>query len=110
MNDDGLPHADNCSTLYYRFGGVMPTSVRLDKNTEAVVNRLARKTGKTKSAVIREAIARLASEQSAAPSGASAYELLEPYIGCIKDGPPDLSERTGERFTHLLLEKHYSRE
>ncbi len=88
----------------------MPTSVRLDKKTETLVNRLARKTGKTKSAVIRDAIAILARQDAAAPPAVSAYELLKPYIGCVKDAPPDLSERTGERFTQLLLDEQRSRE
>lgn len=88
----------------------MPTSVRLDKKTQALVKRLARKRGKTQSAVIRDAIALLAREDDAAAKAVTAYEVLEPYIGCVKDAPPDLSERTGERFTALLLEKHRTRE
>jgi predicted DNA-binding protein len=38
----------------------MPTSVRLDARTEGLVRRLAKKAGRTKSQVIRDAIERLA--------------------------------------------------
>ncbi len=33
------------------------------------------------------------------------YEAIADLIGCVKGGPPDLSERTGERFRELLTQK-----
>ena len=79
----------------------MPTSVRLDARTEGLVRRLARKTGRTKSQVIRDAIARLASadkEESRTP-----FDTIKHLVGCAAGGPPDLSERTGEKLRQLLL-------
>jgi predicted transcriptional regulator len=46
---------------------VMPTSVRLDPKTERVVRSLARRTGRTRSQVIRDAIHRLAASEAEAP-------------------------------------------
>ena len=84
----------------------MPTSVRLDTRTESIVNRLARKRGQTKSEVIRAALLALArSEEQQARPHKTAYEALEPLIGCVKGGPRNLSERTGEKFRALLLER-----
>lgn len=82
----------------------MPTSVRLDPKTESLVNRLSRRRGKSKSEVIREALIAFARSEEARPPK-TAYEALGPLIGCVKGGPKDLSERTGEKFRALLLER-----
>ena len=83
----------------------MPTSVRLDPKTESLVNRLARRRGQTKSEVIREALLALARSEEDVKPRATAYEALGHLIGCVKGGPKDLSERTGEKFHALLLER-----
>jgi len=83
----------------------MPTSVRLDPKTESLVRRLAGKRGQTKSEVIREALLAFARSEEAAQPQKTAYEALEHLIGCVKGGPKDLSERTGEKFRELLLER-----
>jgi ribbon-helix-helix CopG family protein len=80
----------------------MPITVRLDLETESIIKRLARRTGRTKSQVIRDAIRALAkTEEGGIPTGGP-YEAFSHVIGCAKGGPPDLSERTGEKFTKLL--------
>ena len=33
------------------------------------------------------------------------YEAIADLIGCVKGGPPDLSENTGEKFRELLMQK-----
>jgi predicted DNA-binding protein len=82
----------------------MPTSVRLDPKTESLVTRLSRRKGKSKSEVIREALVAFArSEEAMSPK--TAFDALGHLIGCVKDGPKDLSERTGENFRALLLER-----
>jgi hypothetical protein len=81
----------------------MPISVRLDPKTERVLRALARRTGRTHSQVIRDAIHRLAAAESEERQGQTAFELRKDAIGCAKGGPPDLSERTGEHFRSLLL-------
>src|SRR5213593_945889 len=83
--------------------GDMPTSVRLGPKTESLVNRLARRRGQTKSGVIREAPLALFEEQ--AKPQKTAYEAVGHLIGCVKDGPEDLSVRTGGKFRALLLER-----
>src|SRR5436309_10946649 len=85
--------------------GDMPTSVRLGPKTESLVNRLARRRGQTKSGVIREALLALARSEEQAKPQKTAYEALGHLIGCVKDGPEDLSVRTGEKFRAILLER-----
>lgn len=53
----------------------MPTSVRLDPKTERVIRALARRTGRTQSEVIRDAIHRLAAPESEERRGRTAFEL-----------------------------------
>jgi hypothetical protein len=83
----------------------MPTSVRLDPKTERVVRSLARRTGRTRSQVIRDAIHRLAAAESETGNGQTVFEMWRDAIGCAEGGPPDLSERTGEHFRSLLRAK-----
>ncbi len=86
----------------------MPTSVRLDPKTEAVVRRLARQTRRTKSEVIREAIARMA-EEGNTPRPSSPYAAVEDLVGIARGGPPDLARRADEAFKDLLIRKRVSR-
>jgi hypothetical protein len=88
----------------------MPTTVRLDRNTETLMNRLARRTGRSKSQVIRDAIAQLADTEGAAAVPTSAYEAMEHALGCWDSGGARLSERTGERFRALLQRRGTARD
>ena len=81
----------------------MPTSVRLDAKTESLVRGLARQTGRTKSQVIRDAIAQFARSAAEAQPAKTPYEAMKHLIGSVRGGPPNLSERTGEKFRQLLL-------
>lgn len=83
----------------------MPVSVRLDAGTEALIARLARRRGRTKSEVIREALMVLAREERRALASPTAYEAMAPALGCARGGPKRLSERTGERFARALRAK-----
>ena len=83
----------------------MPISVRLDPKTERAVRSLARRTGRTRSQVIRDAIQRLAAAESETRQGPMAFEMWKDAIGCAEGGPPDLSERPGDHFRSLLLSK-----
>ena len=84
----------------------MPTSVRLDAETESLLRRLARQKRLTKSAVIRKAVASLARREAAARPRKTPYEAAAHLIGSIKGLPPDLSERTGDRFYKMLIQQH----
>jgi hypothetical protein len=77
----------------------MPFSVRFDPETEALIERLARTRGQSRSSIVREAVARYAAEEDAQTT---AYERLKPLIGVIHTGRTDLSQQTGRKFTELL--------
>ena len=87
----------------------MPLSVRLDAKTEALIERLARKTGQTKSEIIRDAIGKLAQDETGANGKKRPYDLVAHLIGCVKGSPPDLSVRTGEKFHQILVSKRKRR-
>lgn len=80
----------------------MLISVRLDRDTERLLTRLARTKATTKSEVIREAIKKLAEADELARPGPTPYEAIRHLIGIGKGGPPDLSVRTGEKVRQLL--------
>lgn len=83
----------------------MPISVRLDIQTEALMNRLARRRGRTKSEIIREALATLAQREEDLDRAATPYERMASHLGCASGGPSELSERTGRRFGQYLRSK-----
>ncbi len=87
----------------------MPTSVRLDPKTEALLSQLARARGRSKSQIIREAIARLARDESDPRGQPRPYELMADLIGIAHGGPSDLARRSSEVFRELLQAKARSR-
>lgn len=80
----------------------MVMSIRLDPALRALLRRIARKSGRTESDVVREALLRFAAESRDASSASKPYERVAHLIGCVRGGPPDLSERTGRRFSDKL--------
>lgn len=80
----------------------MPTSVRLDPETEALLHRLARSSGRTKSEVIREALQRMAAATTEAAEPESLYQAIEDLVGIADDGPDDLAEQHKKRFRETL--------
>jgi predicted DNA-binding protein len=84
----------------------VPMSVRLDGKTEALIRRMARAAGRSKSWVVREAVA---SYGVAAPRDRTPFEALAPFVGAGGTGQTDLSERTGERLTDLAKKKARAR-
>jgi chemotaxis response regulator CheB len=83
----------------------MPTSVRLDAETERAVERLARAKRSTKSRVIREAILAEAEREQRKVQGNSAYARIAHLIGVETGGPRNLSEKTGRRVARLLRQR-----
>ena len=81
----------------------MLTTVRLDPRTLILMQRLARRTGRTKSQIIRDAIRQLGESAGAGDGGRTAYDAMEHSIGCWDSGGARLSERTGEKFRELLV-------
>lgn len=80
----------------------MPTSVRLDPKTEAVLSRIARRTGRTKSDILRDAILRMAAREDVEP-GNSFLDLIGHLVGIGVGGPPDLARRSDQVFKERLL-------
>ncbi|MCI0518170.1 MAG: ribbon-helix-helix protein, CopG family [Woeseiaceae bacterium] len=80
----------------------MPTSVRLDPETEALLRRLARERGRTKSEIIRDALHRLATVPSDVAEPASLYQSVEDLVGIADNGPKDLAEQHKRRFRDKL--------
>jgi predicted DNA-binding protein len=84
----------------------MPLTVRVDIKTQRLIERLARKRGRTKSEVIREAIGVLAREEAEDREKIQRpYEAIRDLIGITRGGPPDLSAQTGAHFRQLLIAK-----
>jgi predicted DNA-binding protein len=84
----------------------MPFSFRLDPETEAKIRRLAAKSGKSRSMVVREAVEKYAAEdEEASARGPTAYDRLKPYIGSISSGGKNHSQNTHEKYRALLKKK-----
>jgi Arc/MetJ-type ribon-helix-helix transcriptional regulator len=87
----------------------MPLSVRLDRESESVVTRIARKQAKTKSEVVREAIKLLSQHEKGAKRALKPYDAMKHSIGCADSGGMRLSEKTGEKFYRVLVERRRER-
>ena len=83
----------------------MPTYVRLDRKTEQTLERLARSSRKTKSAVLREAVDALARRSLANTGRAGGLAKFQHVIGCVSSGRGDLSTRTGQRLRRILEQR-----
>ncbi len=83
-------------------------SVRLDGETERLVERVARRRKQTKSEVVRGAIAALAKEETPLSDG-KPYEAVAHLVGSVRGGPSDLSDRTGDKFRRLLVDRKRAR-
>lgn len=83
----------------------MPLSVRLDAGTESRLRRLARESGRTKSEVVREAIAEYGAQRMRNDGKDTPYERMKHVIGSVRGGPPDLSDATGDKFAALMRQR-----
>jgi predicted DNA-binding protein len=80
----------------------MPRSFRIDPALERRLCEVAAREGVPVSAVVREAI----EKHCDAVLGRSLLEEMADFIGVGEGSGEDLSSRTGEAFTDLLVEKH----
>ena len=88
----------------------MPFSLRLDPDTEAKIRKLTAATGRSKSAVVREAVAQYAPDSDAAATpGESVFDRLKPFIGVVGAGGAHYSRRTHTKYRELLRRKHRAR-
>lgn len=83
----------------------MPLTVRLDPKTERLIQRLARKRGRSKSEVIRDAIGILVKRAQEQEQTERPYEAVRDLIGSVRGGPSDLSEQTDDRFRRMLQDR-----
>ena len=84
----------------------MPTSVRLDPDTEALLDQLAQTRHRTKSDILREALRRFAQDEQSKDVNNGPYALVADLIGIAHDGPDNLARRHKEAFRNLLASKH----
>jgi predicted DNA-binding protein len=83
----------------------MPFSLRLDPDTEARIRRLSAETGRSRSAVVREAVADYAASRDASASiAATAFDRLKRY-GTVNSGGMDYSVDTHQKYREALLRK-----
>lgn len=88
----------------------MPFSLRLDPDTERRIRELASTTGRSKSAVVREAVAHYASEAARdKPAMMTARDRLRAYVGAADSGGAQLSKDTHEKYHAAIEEKHRAR-
>jgi len=83
----------------------MPTSVRLDPETEALLDQLARIYQRTKSDILREALRRLARDKPVKDVNNGPYTLVADLIGIAQGGPDNLARRHKQAFRDLLASK-----
>ncbi len=87
----------------------MATSVRMDPQTERLLDQLARESGLSKSQVIRDAVRLAARKPRSSERAPRPYEAFRGILGSVRGGPPDLSERTGTTFRRLLASRRAER-
>lgn len=87
----------------------MATSVRMDAATETLLDRLVHDRGSTKSEVIRDALRAAARKGKGSRKTPRPYDAVREIIGSVRGGPADLSERTGQSFRRMLLEREKNR-
>lgn len=87
----------------------MAMSLRLDPETEAQIQRIAKSTGRSKSAVVRDAIAQYAAAHIKELQRRTALDRLRPYIGIVSLGDAQYSTNTHEKYRAALIEKFRGR-
>jgi hypothetical protein len=86
----------------------MPFSFRPDPETEAMIRRIAARTGWSKSQVVREAVAhygREAPDPGHRDDPATALARLRPYLGVVDSGGAQLSRNTHAKYRAMLRRK-----
>jgi hypothetical protein len=81
----------------------------MDAETERLLENLARERGSTKSEIVREAVRLAARRRQPSRIVERPHDAFRAIIGSVRGGPPGLSERTGDRFRKLLLDRRRRR-
>ena len=83
----------------------MAFSLRLDDKTEAAIRRLARETGRSRSAVVRDAMSEYIGTAREVEFARTALDRLRPFVGVASSGR-NLSRDTHAKFKTALARKH----
>jgi predicted transcriptional regulator len=86
----------------------MPLTVRLDPKSRRMLDALAKRSGTSRSDVVREAIARYAVDEVHADSRRP-YDAWIDAIGAVKLGVRHRARTTGDQFTAMLEERARAR-
>jgi predicted DNA-binding protein len=90
---------------YTDVGQDMPFSLRLDPDTERRIRQLAAATGRSRSFVVREAVARYAAEaERTRDAVVTALDRLRPYSGALDSGGAQYSTDTHAKYHAALRE------
>jgi len=88
----------------------MAFSLRLDPETERMIRTYADATGRTKGAVVREALELfIAAEVQQAKFTRTTLDRLRPYVGSITSGGAQFSTDTHEKYRDALTRKFRGR-
>jgi len=81
-------------------------SIRLDAETAAALERLAREQGKSKSEIVREALIQHAKRNGKrSANGETLYDRIKDVIGSCDSGGLALSVDTGRKYAEMLWEE-----
>jgi predicted DNA-binding protein len=80
-------------------------SLRLDAQTVSAIDRISARTGKSKSDIVREAIADFVAKNEESSRGERPYDKVAHLIGSVDSGGMQLSTNTGRRVAKLLQEE-----
>jgi hypothetical protein len=87
----------------------MPFSLRLDPETQALLRRLAKAQGRSKSAVVREAVEHYGKiEGPAKDEDRTALDIVRPFVGIVATGVQS-DEDTHAKYRSLLRRKANAR-
>ena len=87
----------------------MPFSLRLDPDTETLLRRLAKAQGRSKSAVVREAVEHYGKRETPARADErTALDVVRPFIGIVGTGG-QAPEDTHTKFRAALRRKANAR-
>lgn len=86
----------------------MVLTVRLKAEQERLLMAASRRTSRTRSEFVREAVVRYARECLRSAEG-TALERLGRWVGAHDSGGRNLSERTGRRYSRLLGARRHER-
>jgi predicted DNA-binding protein len=83
----------------------MAFSLRLDDKTEAAIRRLARETGRSRSAVVRDAMSQYLGVAREVAFARTALDRLRPFVG-VTSTDRQLSHDTHTKFKAAMARKH----